>query len=145
MTNLPGRALSDVTDEEWRTLAPLLPPLKQRGRPRADDRRTLNGIFYVLHTGCQWKELPRERYGAYSTAANRLRAWQDDGTWQRLQTALVTQLHQRGKLNLASSYLDGSLIASKRGDARPAVRTNRDVFSVSTEPHCVTATVFHWQ
>lgn len=118
MTNLPGRASSDLIDEEWHTVMPLLPPPKPRGRRRAPDRKILNAIFFVLHTGCQWKEIPRERYGPYSTAANRLRAWQADGTWQRIQTALLELLLDHQKLNLASCYLDGSLIASKRGDVR---------------------------
>lgn len=142
MTNLPGRALSDVTDKEWRTLVSLLPPAKRRGRPRADGRLTLNGIFYVLHTGCQWKELPRERYGAYSTVANRLRAWQRDGTWQRIQTTIVAKLHERGKLNLKSGYLDGSLIASKRGDTQRPAHINLGAFSVLTEPLFAMATAF---
>lgn len=116
MTHLPGRASSDLTDEEWRTIVPLLPPHQAVGRPRADDRRTLNAIFFVLHTGCQWKEIPRERYGPYSTAANRLRTWQADGTWPRIQSMLLVRLLRSHHLNLTSCYLDGSLVASKRGD-----------------------------
>jgi transposase len=119
-TNIWGQASSDLTDEEWHTVQPLVPPRKTRGRPRADDRQVLNAIFFVLHTGCQWKEVPRERYGPYSTAANRLRTWKMDGTWDRLQQQLLLVLLRQHKLNLTSSYLDGSLIASKRGDARPA-------------------------
>ena len=115
MTNLPGRASSDMNDEEWRSVAPLLPPPKRRGRPRADDRMILNGIFYVLHTGCQWKELPRERYGAYSTVANRLRKWQIYGIWFEIQSALLLLMLEKHNLNLTTCYLDGSLIASKRG------------------------------
>lgn len=126
MTHLPGRASSDLTDEEWRTVVPHLPPHNKRGRPRADDRRTLNAIFFVLHTGCQWQELPRERYGPYSTAANRLRAWQQDNTWQHIQVALLLRLLTRKKLNLNTSYIDGSLITSKRGDVQPVELTNLD-------------------
>lgn len=126
MTHLPGRASSDLTDEEWQTIRPLLPSPKKRGRPRADDRRTLNGIFFVLHTGCQWRELPRERYGAYATVANRLRTWQVDDTWPRIQLALLHVLLQKHKLNLTTSYLDGALIASKRGDAQPVELISQD-------------------
>ena len=42
---------TELTDEQWERLNPLLPPRKKRGRPRADDRRTLNGVLYVLRTG----------------------------------------------------------------------------------------------
>ncbi len=53
-----------LTDEQWERIRPLLPPPARTGRPRADDRKVLNGILYVLRTGCAWKEMPQE-YGAY--------------------------------------------------------------------------------
>jgi transposase len=117
MKHIEGVASSDLTNEEWRTIQPLLPRPKKTGRPRADDRSILNAIFYVLHTGCQWKEIPRERYGPYSTAANRLRIWQSAGIWQRVQSSLLLLLLRKQKINLTTCYLDGSLITSKRGDA----------------------------
>jgi transposase len=117
MKHLAGVASSDLTNQEWRTIQPLLPLPKKTGRPRANDRTVLNAIFFVLHTGCQWKEIPRERYGPYSTAANRLRAWQSDGTWPRVQSCLLLLLLRKKRINLTTCYLDGSLITSKRGDA----------------------------
>jgi transposase len=51
----------DLSETEWRLIAPLLPN-KPRGVGRVDDRRVLNGIFYVLRTGSPWRDLP-ERYG----------------------------------------------------------------------------------
>jgi len=51
----------DLTDFEWRVIKPLLPN-KPRGVPRVDDRRVLNGIFWVLRSGAPWRDLP-ERYG----------------------------------------------------------------------------------
>ncbi|MFH1353869.1 MAG: transposase [bacterium] len=120
MTQVYGRASSDLTDEEWHTVMPLMPPPKHTGRPRAPDRQVLDAIFFVLHTGCQWKELPRERYGAYSTAANRLRHWQANGTWPKIQTALLLLLLRKQQINLTSCYLDGALIASKRGEDQPS-------------------------
>ena len=56
-----GCAEYDLTDFEWRVIAPLLPN-KPRGVPRVDDRRVLNGIFWVLRSGAPWRDLP-ERYG----------------------------------------------------------------------------------
>jgi len=52
----------ELTDEQWERIRPLLPPPARTGRPRADDQKVLNGILYVLRTGCAWKEMPRE-YG----------------------------------------------------------------------------------
>ncbi len=55
----------DLTDEEWSLIDPLLPH-GLRGARRVNDRRVLNGIFYVLRTGCPWRDLP-ERNGPYTT------------------------------------------------------------------------------
>lgn len=52
---------SDLTDQEWALLAPLIPVAKARGRPRVRGLRLIvNGLFYVLRTGCPWRYLPRE-------------------------------------------------------------------------------------
>ncbi len=55
----------DLTDYEWRVIEPLLPN-KPRGVPRVDDRRVLNGIFWVLRSGAPWRDL-LERYGPRTT------------------------------------------------------------------------------
>ena len=66
---------TELTDEQWERLKPLLPPRQKRGRPRADDRRTLTGVLYVLRTGCRWEDVPRE-YGSPSTCWRRLKEWE---------------------------------------------------------------------
>ena len=63
----------DLTDFEWRVIEPLLPN-KPRGVPRVDDRRVLNGIFWVLRSGAPWRDLP-ERYGPRTTCYNRFVRW----------------------------------------------------------------------
>ncbi len=79
---------TELSDAEWAVLAPLLPPGKPGGRPRRVDlRMILNGIFYVLRAGCQWRRLPR-RFGPWSTVYAYFRRWRLDGTWQRLHTTL---------------------------------------------------------
>jgi transposase len=86
---------SDLSDREWSILAPLLPPPKPGGRPRAVDLRwMLNGLFHVLRRGCQWRLLPRE-YGPWSTVSGSWRAWRLDGTWERLHTALREHVRRR--------------------------------------------------
>ena len=62
----------ELTDREWEFVKPLLPPKAPTGRPRADDRRTVNAILYVLITGCKWEDMPKE-YGSYSNAWRRSR------------------------------------------------------------------------
>jgi len=67
----PGGIRLDLTDAEWSIIAPLLPGAegKKNGRPRPDDRKVINGIFFVLRTGTPWRDLP-ERYG-HPTVYNR--------------------------------------------------------------------------
>ncbi len=56
----------ELADEEWARIRPHLPPTAKRGRPRADDRGTLNGILYVLLSGCRWMDMPAV-YGSHKT------------------------------------------------------------------------------
>jgi transposase len=75
-----------LTDAEWRQISPIL-PCKPRGVPRVDDRRVLNGIFWVLRSGAPWRDLP-ERYGPYTTCYNRFVRWRCAGVWDRILTAV---------------------------------------------------------
>ena len=77
----------DLTEFEWRAIAPLLPN-KPRGVPRVDDRRVLNGIFWVLRSGSPWRDLP-ERYGPHTTCYNRFRRWTKAGVWDRIMDAIT--------------------------------------------------------
>ena len=77
----------DLTDFEWRVIEPLLPN-KPRGVPRVDDRRVLNGIFWVLRSGAPWRDLP-ERYGPRTTCYNRFVRWRKAGVWDRLMDAIT--------------------------------------------------------
>ena len=83
----------DLTDFEWSVIAPVLPN-KSRGVKRVDDRRVLNGIFWVLRCGAPWRDLP-ERYGPYTTCYNRFNRWRKAGVWDRLMDA-VTQAYDGG-------------------------------------------------
>lgn len=77
----------DLTDCDWRVIEPLLPN-KPRGVLRVDDRRVLNGIFWVLRSGAPWRDLP-ERYGPHTTCYNRFSRWRKAGVWDRLMDAIT--------------------------------------------------------
>lgn len=77
----------DLTDFEWRVIEPLLPN-KPRGVPRVDDRRVLNGIFWVLRSGAPWRDLP-DRYGPRTTCYNRFVRWRKAGVWDRIMDAVT--------------------------------------------------------
>jgi transposase len=85
----------DLTDAEWAIVAPLLPGAegKKNGRPRLDDRKVLNGIFFILRTGSPWRDLP-ERYGPYTTAYNRFNRWAKKGIWLAIFEALAARSPQ---------------------------------------------------
>jgi transposase len=78
-----------VTDAQWAAIQALLAPRARTGRPRADDRRTLEAILYKLDTGCGWHAIP-PALGDGVTAYRRLRAWQAAGVWEPMR-ALVAQ------------------------------------------------------
>jgi putative transposase len=78
---------TDLTDEQFGLIEPLLPRAKHTGRPRTDLRAVLDGIFYFLRTGCQWRLLPHD-FPPWSTVHTWYRRWRLDGTWERLNEAL---------------------------------------------------------
>jgi transposase len=92
----------DLSEAEWRLIEPLLPN-KPRGVARVDDRRVINGIFYVLRTGSPWRDLP-ERYGPYTTVYNRFNRWARAGVWLRVFEALAAASPQSMQL------IDSSII-----------------------------------
>jgi putative transposase len=80
---------SDLSDEEWAILEPLLdPPQAGKGRPPRIPRREIaNAIFSQLRTGGQWRYLP-EGFPHWHTVYGYFATWRDDGTWQRVNDAL---------------------------------------------------------
>lgn len=91
----------DLTDFEWSVIEPVLP----KGNPgprRKDDRRVMNGIFWILRAGAPWRDLPN-RYGPYTTVYNRFNRWRKAGVWDRLMDA-VTKAHD-GKLQMIDSSI----------------------------------------
>jgi transposase len=114
----------DLTDAEWEIIEPLMPGRAERprgGRPRRDDRRVLNGIFFVLRTGTPWRDLP-ERYGPYTTAYNRFNRWAKEGVWVRVFETLAARSPASMQL------IDSSIVRAhqhaaggKRGRITPSV------------------------
>jgi transposase len=83
------RYASDLTDEEWQSIAPHLPAAKPLGRPRETDlREAVNAMLYVLTTGCQWRFLP-SNFPPYTTVQRFFYGWRDDGTWRRINHHLL--------------------------------------------------------
>jgi transposase len=104
----------ELTDSQWQLIAPHLPPPKRMGRPRADDRKTLEGILWVLRSGARWQDVPRE-YGSSTTCWRRLKEWEELGVWETLWRAILATLEAEQKLNWAQAFLDGSFVPAKKG------------------------------
>lgn len=104
----------DLSDAQWEIIQPLLPAQPKVGRKRKHDRRTINGILYVLKTGCAWADLPSE-YGSYTTCWRWLERWSADGTWERIWRSLLGQLQAAEKIEWAQAFLDGSFVPAKKG------------------------------
>lgn len=86
---------SDLTDTGWQILEPLVPPPKSGGRCREQDmREILNGIFYLLRSGCSWRMLPHD-LPAWQTVYGYFRDWKGDGTWVRMNAALRVRLRKQ--------------------------------------------------
>jgi transposase len=92
----------ELTDDEWAAIKPMLPN-KPRGVPRVNDRRVLNGIFWVLCSGAPWRDVP-DNFGPYTTCYNRFIRWRRAGAWARIMSALA------GAHDTAVQMIDTSIV-----------------------------------
>jgi putative transposase len=113
---------TDVTDEQWALIEPLIPPAKHGGAHRTVDMRLIfNTILYINKTGCQWAMLPKD-LAKRSTAFDYFSAWKKDGTWQNLLDTLRRQVRTEAgrepepqKAAIDSQTVKGSEAGGARG------------------------------
>jgi transposase len=112
---------SDLTDAEWGEIAALIPPAKPGGNQRTVDiREVVNGVMYVLSTGCQWRAIPKD-LPPRSTVNGYFRRWDDDGTLDRLHHALDVQCREAAARQASPSVaiIDSQSVKSaEKGGAR---------------------------
>jgi len=88
---------SDLTDDEWAYVAPLLPPPKPGGGKRRTDMRAVaNAVMYILSTGCQWRYLPKD-FPPYSTVHHYFLWWHCDGVLDRIHHVLYVACRQKAE------------------------------------------------
>lgn len=95
MGNTRAAYPSDLTDEQWALIAPLIPSAKAGGRPRTTDmREVINAILYVDRTGCAWRAMPHDlpRWG---TVYFYFRRFRNQGVWQRMHDTLREQVRMK--------------------------------------------------
>jgi len=103
---------SDLTDEQWALLEPLLPDARPGGRPRSVDlREVLNTLLYLNRSGCQWDMLPHD-LAPRSTAFDYFARWRDDGTWQTIMDALRGRVRQAAgrEVNPSAGGIDSQTV-----------------------------------
>jgi transposase len=117
----------ELSDEQWAAIAPLL-PASATGRPRRDDRTTLNGVLWKLCSGAAWRDVP-DRYGPYRTVYDRFARYRDDGTLDRILHALRLRLDASGHIDWATWMVDATSVRASRvasgARKRGAHRTRR--------------------
>lgn len=86
---------TDLSDAQWATLEPLVPAPKSGGRPPKHPRREIvNAMFYVLRGGIAWRAMPHD-LPPWQTVYDYFWQWRDDGTWERINTALRERVRVR--------------------------------------------------
>ena len=85
----------EISDDGWAQIEDIVSPPQTMGRPRRDDRKMLNGIFWVLCSGANWRYLP-DKYGPWSTAYDRFRKVRYDGTFEAVISRSPTKLRVKG-------------------------------------------------
>ena len=106
----------ELSDDQFARIADLLPVNGRRGKQWHDHRTLLNGIFWILHTGAHWREVP-ERYGPWQTVYSRFRHWQRDGTIARILEHLHLALDADGQLDTDLWCIDATRIRASRAAA----------------------------
>ena len=136
---------SDLTDAEWALIEPHIPPAKRGGRRReVDVREVLQGVLYVLETGCQWRHLPKD-FPPRSTVWEYFDLWRYDGTLDRIHETLYLALREAEgrEASPTAGIVDSQTVKSAekgglRGRKRALTRARRPrASSVTSSSTCL--------
>src|SRR5271156_6435537 len=116
---------SDLTDEEWALAKSEIPRAKRGGNKRTVDmREVVNGLMYVLSTGCQWRALPKD-FPARSTVNGYFSLWDYDGTLDRIHHALYVKCREQAdrEASPTAAIIDSQSVKSAEKGGRASIRT----------------------
>jgi transposase len=115
---------TDLTDAEWSLIEGLIPPARHGGRKRTvNEREVMNGIMYVLGTGCQWRAIPKD-LPPRSTVNNYFTLWQWDGTLDRIHHVLYVQCREQAgrEASPTAGIIDSQSVKSAEKGGRASIR-----------------------
>jgi transposase len=115
---------SDLTDDEWSLIAPLIPPARKGGAKRTVNlREVVNGLLYVLSTGCQWRALPKD-LPPRSTVYGYFDLWDWNGTLMRVHHALYVQCREAAgrEASPTAAIIDSQSVKSAEKGALASIR-----------------------
>lgn len=121
---------SDLTDEQWRTIEPLIPCAEPGGRHRSVNmREVVNGIVYLLRTGCSWRQLPHD-FPPWGTVHYYYRRFRLDGTWEHIHDRLRERVRRKSgrKPTPSAGIMDSQSIktaAPQKGGATATMRARK--------------------
>jgi transposase len=115
---------SDLTDEEWTLIAPVIPPAKRGGGKRTVSiREVVNGLMYVLSSGCQWRAIPKD-LPPRSTVNGYFALWDYDGTLDRIHHALYVKCREQAEREASptAAIIDSQSVKSAEKGGRASIR-----------------------
>jgi transposase len=111
-------ALWEVPDGLWERIERVLPKEKPKGsvgRPALPNRQVVNGILFVLRSGCQWKGLKKEWYGASSSLHERFKTWNETGLWKEIYRVMVKYYHKKRHIQWRWQAVDSKMAPAPLG------------------------------
>ena len=119
----PTYRLPEAVWERVKIAIPPEPPKPQGGRPRMEDRKALDAVFYVLRTGCQWKALPRS-LGASSTVHDRFQGWVEQGVFLLMWELGLKEYSEQVGIEWEWMAMDGAMVKAPLGGKRNGCKPN---------------------
>lgn len=107
---------SDITRKQFQLIEPFIRRRRRRtGRPPADPYEVVNGILYVLSTGCRWRDLPHDYGVSYVTCYRQFIKWTKRSAFKKIFEELKYKADKKNLLHWRNAYLDASVVKSKKG------------------------------